>query len=116
MLKEVFWVGSARKAVKSFPEEVRAVFGYAIYLAQLGEKHLRAIPLKGFSGAGVLEVVEDFQTDAYRCVYTIRYGDRVYVLHAFQKKSKRGIATPRLEMDVVESRLREVRRIEEVKG
>jgi phage-related protein len=79
--------------------------GYALYLAQRGEKHVAAKPLKGL-GSGVLEVVSDFRGDTFRAVYTVRLADRVYVLHAFQKKSKRGIATPQLELDLIRRRLK----------
>ena len=78
-----------------------------MYEAQKGNKHPSAKPLRGFGGAGVLEVVEDHDGDTYRAVYTVRLAGRVYVLHAFQKKSKHGIATPKAEMDLVERRLRE---------
>lgn len=80
--------------------------GYAIYLAQIGEKHPDAKPLKGFGGAGVLEAIDDFAGNTYRAVYTVRFADAVYVLHAFQKKAKRGIATPKREMEIIQSRLR----------
>ena len=80
--------------------------GYALYLAQVGGKHLDAKPLKGFGGAGVLEVVEDFAGDTYRAVYTVKLAGVVYALHAFQKKAKRGIETPRQELETVRRRLR----------
>jgi phage-related protein len=89
-----------------FPEDVREVIGFALYQAQLGEKHVSAKPLKGFKGAGVLEVVEDSDGNTYRTVYTVRFGKAVYVLHAFQKKAKQGIKTPKNEIDLVESRLK----------
>jgi phage-related protein len=87
-LKPVEWVGSSLEDLKDFPEEVRQAVGYALYLAQCGEKHPSAKPIKGFKGAGVLEVVEDFDTDTYRAIYTLKLAGVVYVLHAFQKKSK----------------------------
>lgn len=80
--------------------------GYALHLAQLGEKSPAAKPLKGFGGAGVLEIVDDHDGDTFRAVYTVRFGDSVYVLHAFQKKSKSGIATPAKEMETVRERLK----------
>nr|WP_234406999.1 type II toxin-antitoxin system RelE/ParE family toxin [Limnothrix sp. PR1529] len=104
-LKPVEWVGSALEDVKNFPEDVRLVVGYALYLAQRGEKHPSAKPLKGFKGAGVLEVIDDFDGDTYRAIYTIRLAGVVYVLHAFQKKSKHGIATPQQEIKLIEKRL-----------
>lgn len=79
--------------------------GYALYLAQLGDKHDHAKPLKGFGGAGVLEVVEDHDGKAYRAVYTVRFATVVYVLHAFQKKSKKGVATPKSEIELIKKRL-----------
>ena len=83
--------------------------GFALFQAQCGGKHLQARPLKGFAGAGVLEIIEDFDGNAFRMVYTVRFADAVYVLHAFQKRSKRGIKTPKREMDVVRARLRMAR-------
>ena len=80
--------------------------GYALYIAQMGERPKSAKPLKGFKGAGVLELVEDHAGDAYRAVYTVRFAERVYVLHAFQKKAKKGMATPKSEIRLVEQRLR----------
>lgn len=80
--------------------------GYALYQAQVGRKASSAKPLAGFRGAGVLEIVEDHQTDTYRAVYTVKYSDLVYVLHAFQKKSKKGIATPKHDIDLIKKRLR----------
>lgn len=79
--------------------------GFALYLAQLGEKHRDAKPLKGFSGAGVLEIVDDHRGDTYRAVYTVKFADTVYVLHAFQKKSRKGISTPKQDLDLVKTRL-----------
>jgi phage-related protein len=81
--------------------------GYALYLAQLGDKHLDAKPLKGFAGAGVLEIVADHDGDAFRAVYTVRFAGAVYALHAFQKKSTRGIATPKREIERIRQRLRQ---------
>lgn len=92
--------------MKEFPEDVRQVIGYALYLAQCGEKHFSAKPLKGFKGAGVLEVVEDFDGDTYRAIYTVKLASVVYVLHAFQKKSKQGIATPKQDIELIEARLK----------
>jgi phage-related protein len=104
--KPLYWMGRSLKDLSAFPEDVKDVMGYALYLAQVGEKSSAAKPLKGFGGAGILEIVDDHDGDTFRAVYTIRFGDSVYVLHAFQKKSKRGIATPKAEMDVVEARLK----------
>lgn len=103
--KPLFWVGRSDEAMRDFPKEVRRTFGFALGLAQLGGKFIDSKPLKGFGGAGVLEIVEDFRSDTYRCVYTVKFAGAVYVLHAFQKKSKSGIKTPRQEIDLVKARL-----------
>ncbi len=104
--KNLCWVGSSKNDLVEFPREVREEVGYSLYLAQCGEKHPHAKPLKGFSGAAVLEIAEDFRTDTYRAVYTVRFSETVYVLHAFQKKSKSGIATPKKEIDLINTRLK----------
>ncbi len=83
------------------------MMGFALYAAQCGDKHVSVKPLKGFRGAGVLEIVEDHDGDTFRAVYTVRFREALYVLHAFQKKSRKGIATPAKEIDLVRSRLKE---------
>ncbi|MGH9777608.1 MAG: type II toxin-antitoxin system RelE/ParE family toxin [Candidatus Acidiferrales bacterium] len=98
-------MGDSLSVVREFPEAVREEIGYALYLAQIGAKHPQAKPLKGI-GAGVLEVVSDHRGDTYRAVYTVKLRGRVYVLHVFIKKSKKGIATPKPDLDVVRQRLR----------
>lgn len=103
--KRLIWVGSSRKDLSSFPDEVKDVMGYALYQAQLGLKAVSAKPLRGFGGAGTLEIVEDYRTDTYRAVYTVKFSEFVYVLHAFQKKSKKGIATPKPDVDLIKKRL-----------
>ena len=105
-LKPVIWVGSSRKDLRAFPEPVRDHMGYALYVAQCGGKHRDAKALSGFGGAGVVEVVTDFRSDTYRAVYTLQYAKAVYVLHAFQKKSKTGRETPRRDIELVKQRLR----------
>ncbi len=105
--KPLIWIGRTRKDLKAFPEDVQDVFGYALHLAQMGSKHPAAKPLKGFGGAGVLEIVDDYQGNTYRAVYTVKIGNIVYVLHAFQKKSTRGIATPKTEIALIRQRLKE---------
>ena len=104
-IKPLAWIGSSKSDLQDFPESVKDLMGFALYLAQTGGKHPAAKPLKGFGGAGVLEVVEDHHGDTYRAVYTVRFGDAVYVLHAFQKKSKSGIATPQRDIDLIIIRL-----------
>jgi phage-related protein len=105
-MKPLEWIASSKKDLKSMPESVQDNFGFALFLAQLGEKHDDAKPLKGFKGSGVLEVVDDFVGDTYRAVYTVRFEFAVYVLHVFQKKSKSGIATPKQDIELVEQRLK----------
>jgi phage-related protein len=90
------------------PSEVVDVFGYALHLAQSGKRHDQAKPLKGFGGASVLEVVEDHMGDAYRAVYTVKIAEKVYVLHCFQKKSTKGIETPKQDMELIRERLKAV--------
>jgi phage-related protein len=104
--KHVLWVGSSKKDLMAMPDEVKSAFGFALYLAQQGKKHQNAKPLKGFSGAGVLEVVEDCLGDTFRAVYTVKIAEDIYVLHCFQKKSKRGIETPKQEIDLIRDRLK----------
>jgi len=92
------------KDVRRFPDAVKQVVGYALYLAQEGSKHVDAKPLHGFVGAGTLEVVADHHGDTYRAVYTVTFREVVYVLHAFQKKSKRGRAMPKPDMELIQAR------------
>jgi len=106
MIKTVEWVGSSYKDFVAFPDLVQDTMGYALYMAQTGRTHAAAKPLKGFGGAGVLEIIEDDRDGTYRTVYTVKFESAVYVLHAFQKKSKRGIQTPREELELVRRRLR----------
>jgi phage-related protein len=110
-LKRVVWVGSSRKDLRAMPEGVQDRVGYALYMAQRGGKHQDAKPLKGYGGAGVLEVVTDYRGDTFRAVYTVRFVDAVYVLHVFQKKSKRGAKTPKQDEKLIEKRLSEAERI-----
>src|SRR5271157_2896279 len=110
-LKPVVWVGSSRKDLRAFPEPVQDRMGYALYVAQRGGKHRDAKTLSGFGGAAVAEVVTDFRGDTFRAVYTLRYANAVYVLHAFQKKSKTGRETPRRDIELVKQRLREAEKI-----
>lgn len=103
---ELVWIGSSRKALRAFPPTVRRAFGVSLFAVQLGETPPSAKPLKGFRGAGVLELIEDHRGDTYRAVYTVRFANKVYVLHVFQKKSKKGIATPKTETDLIRARLK----------
>ncbi len=103
--KPVRWVGSSRQDLKTFPRAVQRHIGQALYGAQCGEEYPTVKALKGFGGRSVLEIVASHASDTYRAVYTVRFADAIYVLHAFQKKSKRGIATPRKEIDLIHQRL-----------
>ncbi|MBI5873247.1 MAG: type II toxin-antitoxin system RelE/ParE family toxin [Candidatus Omnitrophica bacterium] len=105
-LKELYFAGSSREDLKEFPEDVRLDIGYALFEAQRGLKPLSAKPLKGFGGASVLEIIDNFAGDTYRAVYTVKFQKAVYVLHCFQKKSKHGIKTPQQEMELIKQRLR----------
>jgi phage-related protein len=105
--KSVHFVGTSRKDLKALSKGARAVFGFAILLAENGMKHPDAKPMAGFGGAGVLEVVEDLDGDAYRAVYTVQFGSTVYVLHAFKKKSKVGSKTPPRDMELILKRFKE---------
>ena len=102
----LLWVGSAKKDLKAMPDDVQDTFGYALHQAQVGKRHEQAKPLKGFGSAGVLEVVENSGGGTFRAVYTVKFGDAVYVLHCFQKKSMHGIATPKPDMDLIRERLK----------
>ncbi|QBH97212.1 hypothetical protein EKN56_12885 [Limnobaculum zhutongyuii] len=104
--KPLMWMGSSKKDLISLPRAIQQFFGYALNLAQIGEKANDAKPLKGFGSAGVLEVIEDLQGNTYRAVYTVKFHDAVYVLHCFQKKSTSGIATPKSDMELIKSRLK----------
>jgi phage-related protein len=110
-LKKVIWVGSSRRDLRTFPEPVQDHVGYALYVAQRGGKHRDAKTLSGFGGAGVVEVVSDYRGDTFRAVYTVRFAGSLFVLHAFQKKSKTGRETPQRDMDLIRQRLREAEEI-----
>lgn len=100
------FVGSAREDLSGFPEEVKQDIGYALFEVQKGRKPQSAKPLKGFGGAGVLELIERFDGDTYRAVYTVRFREVVYVLHCFQKKAKSGIKTPQQDIELIKRRLK----------
>jgi phage-related protein len=104
--KPLEWIGSSHKDLMALPTEVRQFFGYALSLAQSGDQHDAAKVLKGFGGAGVIEVVENDAGGTYRAVYTVKFKEAVFVLHCFQKKSKQGIATPKADMDIIHARLK----------
>jgi phage-related protein len=104
--KSVDWVGSSYKDFRAFPDAVQDHMGYALHLAQIGRKHEDAKPMKGFGEAGVLEIVSDHVGDTFRAIYTVKFDTAVYVLHAFQKKSKSGIKTPAGDLALIERRLK----------
>ena len=104
--RPLIWIGSSKKDLMVLPLEVRKFFGHALDFAQRGDQHDAAKPLKGFGGAGVLEIVEDDASGTYRAVYTVKFAQVVFVLHCFQKKSKSGIATPKVDMDIIRTRLK----------
>ncbi len=106
-MRKLIWVGSCRKDFLVFPESVRHEISFALYLAQQGEKAPNAKPLKGFSGASVLDIVERDSSGTYRCVYVVKFETGIYALHAFQKKSRKGIATPREHLEMIERRLKQ---------
>src|SRR5882724_5718061 len=101
------FVGSSREDLSDFPNDVKRCIGLALRTAQKGGKHPDAKPLKGFKGAGVLEIISDFDGDTFRAVYTVRLRGIIYVLHAFQKKSRQGIKTPLNEIEKIRSRLKD---------
>lgn len=104
--KPLKWIGSAKRDLDAMPEDVKDVFGHAIDLAQAGGKHHDAKAMSGFGSAGVLEVVEDYRSDTYRAVYTVKFAGWIYVLHCFQKKSKSGIKTPKEDLALINVRLK----------
>ena len=104
--KPLFWIGSSWNDLKDCPDEVQDFIGYALHWAQRGGKSPDAKPLQGFGGAGVLEIVDDFDGNTYRAMYTVRFAGAVYALHVFQKKSRKGIATPKQDIELVKARLK----------
>jgi len=106
VVKPLKWVGSSRLDLRLLPQPIRKEIGYALHLAQAGEKGAHTKPLKGFGGAGVLEIVENYDGNAYRAVYTVKFTAAVFVLHVFQKKSKKSIATPQRDIELIKQRLK----------
>src|SRR5882724_2502534 len=105
-MKELVWVSSSHRDMRAMPKRVRRTFGVALFAAQTGMTPPISKPLKGFGGAGVLELIEHDEGGTYRAVYTVRYATAIYVLHVFQKKSKRGKATPQQDIDLIGKRLK----------
>ncbi|WP_034989840.1 MULTISPECIES: type II toxin-antitoxin system RelE/ParE family toxin [Bartonella] len=112
ILKRIIWLGSSRKDVKSFPDSVQQRIGYALYLAQTGNKGENVKILKGFGSANTLEVIAYDKQGTYRAVYTVQYKSTLYILHCFQKKSTHGIATSKLDMDLIKERLKLAEQLE----
>ena len=110
-LKPLVWVRSSKDDLKTFPRTAQSHLGFALKVAQSGGKHPDAKPMRGFSGASVIEIVEDFDGNTYRAVYTVKFAEAIYVLHAFQKKSKSGIATPKRYLDLIEERLKRAKEL-----
>jgi len=105
-IKPLKWVAGSYKDLMALPTDVRRLFGYALHLAQKSDRHDAAKALKGFGGAGVLEVIENDAGGTYRAVYTVKFAEAVFVLHCFQKKSKHGIEMPKSDMDIIRDRLK----------
>ncbi len=103
-MKQIVWMGSSRQYLKSLSNEVNDEIGFGLYHAQKGELHASIKPLKGLGG-GILEIVADDRGGTYRAVYAIRFKDHIYVLHVFQKKSKKGGETNKSDMDLILKRL-----------
>lgn len=108
-MKRLFWLGSSREDLKQFPDEVQDEMGHGLYLAQMGDRHNHAKTRSGFCSAKVLELRESDRSGTYRVVYTIEMAEFIFVLHAFQKKSKSGIATPQQEIDLIKRRLKDAK-------
>ena len=104
--KPTQWIGSSRDDLREFPDEVRRLMGAAIFDAQNGDEHPAAKALRGFGGRSVLEIVEDHDGETFRGVYTVRFAGVIYILHCFQKKAKKGIATTKHDIEVVKMRLK----------
>jgi phage-related protein len=103
--RPLFWEGSAKEDFLAFPLPVRKDLGVALFVVQIGETPLSAKPWKGL-GPGVYELVDDHRGDTYRAVYTVRIAGNIHVLHAFQKKSKSGVKTPKPDVELIERRLK----------
>jgi len=110
-VRPLVWLGSSQRDLREFPRSVRREIGGALYAAQQGETDPAAKPLKGFGGASVVEIVAEDQGGTWRAVYTVRFAEAIYVLHAFQKKSKRGISTAKHDLDLIKRRLAEAERL-----
>ncbi|MBA2368448.1 MAG: type II toxin-antitoxin system RelE/ParE family toxin [Candidatus Protochlamydia sp.] len=116
-MKRLFWIGSSREDLKQFPDEVQDEMGHGLYLAQMGDRHSHAKTLSGFGNAKVIELRENDRSGTYRVIYTVEMAEFIFVLHAFQKKSKSGIATPKQEIVLIKCRLNDAEALyKELKG
>jgi phage-related protein len=106
LLRSLVWMGDSLDNLREFPPEVRTAVGYALQLVQAGETPMSAKPFKGVA-SGVYEIVKRYDTDTYRAVYAVKIGERIYILHAFQKKSKQGIKTPQSDVDLIKQRYKD---------
>ncbi len=106
VIRPLIWLGNSKKTIQSFPEGVQKLIGDELQLLQFGGMPRHAKPFKGI-GPGVIELAIRYATDAYRTVVAVQLGKKIYVLHVFQKKSRRGIATPKHEVDRIKQRYRE---------
>lgn len=111
LARPLIWIGSSRKEYLEFPAKVQDSFGFELFLAQTGQHPPSAKPLRGL-GSGTVELVDNFDGDTYRAVYTVRFESAVYVLHAFKKKSKQGIKTPQSDIELIKRRLREAEAVD----
>jgi phage-related protein len=109
-IKPVVWLGNSKKNLKEFPEKVRGDMGSALFAAQCSEMAKHVKPFKGV-GSGVFEIANRYNADAYRLVYAVQIGEKLYVLHAFQKKSKSGIETPKPDIDLIKQRYKEAQEL-----
>jgi phage-related protein len=113
--KPLVWMGDSLEAVRDFPPPVKDEIGFALYQAQIGKKHMNAKPMKGL-GSGILEIISDYRSNTFRAVYMAKLGDKIYVLHAFQKKSKGGIATPQPDIELIKQRLKHAVKLHSEQG
>lgn len=112
--KQLVWIGSSKKDLKEFPDEIRRSMGHALHAAQQGKTHSSIKVLKNFGGAHMMEIIDMDDSGTYRTVYTVKFDDALYVLHAFQKKSKHGIKTPKEDMDFIKARLKSAQAISQL--
>jgi phage-related protein len=111
--KPIRWLGDSLHRLRGFAEDVKDDVGAALMWAQMGDKHADAKPMRGFGGASVLEILENYDGDTYRAVYTVRFKERIYVLHCFQKKSRKRSETPKHDITLIKERLEQARNLEE---